>query len=306
MNTNVATSPRFGKLECAVGVLTAVVLACVLGLMTTDFHLFAAADSPAANGAPDILQVEKHAERRVGRMPNKSEKINPSPATTQPSVPEKSILLVTESKVGPVSECKGEPVGNTKLKRTASQGEAQEPPEPAGAAAPLRNAPHPGFSPELASQDSIGKTVLTVAIIIALTIIAPLVLVHCLFGLLRRHSQHFGPLIRIEYVGAPPMGVGPFTVNSLGATGAVQEATPAALERNNQFGVGQAESAHAHTAKQFDLGPTFETQRQLKEQQAQRLEEAVLQQLFEDNLKLQAQIDLAKEQQQDAPSGENG
>jgi hypothetical protein len=266
--------------------------------MTSDFHLFTAADSPAANGAPEILQVEKHAERRVGRMPNKSEKINPSPATTHPSGPGKSILLVSEWKDGPV--------GDTKSKRTASQGEAQEPPEPAGAAAPSRNAPHPGFSPELASNDSIGKTVLTVAIIFALAIIAPLVVVHCLFGLLRRHSHHFGPLIRIEYVGAPPMGVGPFTVSSLGATGAVQEAIPAALERNNRFGVGQADSVHAHTAKQFDLGPTFETQRQLKEQQAQRLEEAVLQQLFEDNLKLQAQIDLAKEQQQDAPSGKNG
>jgi hypothetical protein len=297
MNTNEAASPRFGKLECAVGVLTAVVLICVLGLMTTDIHLFSAADSAVANGTQEILQVEKHAERRVGQGANKSEKNHPSPATTQPSGPEKSILLVSESKVGPV--------GDTQLKRTGSQGEAQEPPEPAGATALSRKAPPPGLSPEMTSHDSIGKTVLTGAIIIALVIIAPLILVHCLFGLLRRHQQ-FGPLIRIEYVGAPPMSVGPFTVNSLGATGAVQEAAPSALERNNRLGVGQAESAQAHTAKQFDLGPTFEGQRQLKEQQAQRMEQAILQQLFEDNIKLHAQIDLAKEQQQDAPSGMNG
>jgi hypothetical protein len=266
--------------------------------MTTDVHMFAAADSAAANGTPEILQVEKHAERRVVQVANKSEKTHPSPATTQPSGPEKSIVLVSESKLGPV--------GDTQLKRTGSQGEAQEPPEPAGPAAPARNAPPPGFSPELPSHDSIGKTVLTVAIIIPLVIIAPLVLVHCLFGLLRRHSQQFGPLIRIEYVGAPPMSVGPFTVNSLGATGAVQDAAPASLERNNRLGVGQAESAQAHTAKQFELGPTFEAQRKHKDQQAQRMEQAVLQQLFEDNLKLQAQIDLAKEQEQDPPSGKNG
>jgi hypothetical protein len=296
MNTNEATSPRFGKLECAIGGLTAVVLACVLGILSTDLHMFAAADSPASNGTPEIFQVEKHAERRVGQRGNKSEKIDASPATTQPSVPEKSIL-VSESSVGPV--------GDMQLKRTASQGEAQEPPEPAGASAPTRNAPHPGFFPELPLHDLIGKTVFTVAIIVALAIIAPLVFVHCLFGLLRRHSQHFGPLIRVEYVGGPPITVGPFTAGSLGVAGAMPDAVSGALERNNRFGVGQAESAGAHTAQQFDLGPTFETQRQLKEEQAKRLEEAVLQQLFEDNLKLQVQIDLAKEQQQDGSSGEN-
>jgi hypothetical protein len=271
MNTNEATSPRFGKLECAVGGLTAVVLACVLGILSTDLHMFAAADSPAPNGGPEILQVEKHVERRVGQRGNKSERIDASPATTQPS----------------------------------SQGEAQEPPEPAGASAPTRNAPHPGFFPELPLHDFVGKTVFTVAIIVALAIIAPLVFVHCLFGLLRRHSQHFGPLIRVEYVGGPPITVGPFTAGSLGVAGAMPDAVSGALERNNRFGAGQAESAGARTAQQFDLGPTFETQRQLKEEEAKRLEEAVLQQLFEDNLKLQVQIDLAKEQQQDGSSGEN-
>jgi hypothetical protein len=301
MNTNAPASPRFGKLECAVGVLTAVVLICVLGLMTTDFHLFGAADSAPGNGAPEILQVEKHAERRVGRMPNKSEKINPSPATTHPGVSEKS-NLVSESKVGSVSECKVEPVGDTKSKRTASQGEAQEPPEPAGAAAPSRNAPHAGFVPEVSLYDFIGKTVFTVAIIFALAIIAPLILAYCLLGLLRRHSQHSGPLIRIEYVGAPPMAVGPFTASPFAAAG---EAVPSALERNKGFRVGQTQSAGASTAQQFELGPTIETERQLKEEQAKRLEEAVLQQLFEDNLNLQVQIDRAKEQQQNAPSEEN-
>jgi len=286
MNTNEATSPRFGKLECAVGVLTAVVLACVLGILSTDMHMFADANSPAPNGAPEILQVEKHAERRVGQGANKSEKINAS------SVPEKS-NLVSKSKVGPI--------GETQSRRTASQGEAQEPPEPAGAAVPTRSAPLPGFSPDLPLYDFIGKTVFTVAIIFALAIIAPLVFIYCLLGLLRRHNQNFGPLIRIEYVGASPMHVGPFTASPLGATG---EAVPTALEGNKRFRVGQTESAGAPTAQQFDLGPTIETERQLKEEQAKRLDEAVLQQLFEDNLKLQVQIELAKEQQQDPESGE--
>lgn len=298
MNTNEAASPRFGKLECAVGVLTAVVLTCVLGVLTTDLHWFAAADTPADNGAPEILRVEKRAERRVGQVANNNEKINASAATTPPRVPEKSTVPVSESQV--------RPVGENQSKHTASQGEAQEPPELAGAAASTRNASHQGFISVLPLHDFIGNTVFTVAIIFALAIIAPLVFVLCLYGVLRRHGQHFGPLIRIEYVGAPAMGVGPFTASSPGAARVVPEAVPAALERNKGFTVGQTESAGAATAQQFDLGPTFETQRQHKEQQAKRLEEAVLQQLFEDNLKLQVQIDLAQEQQQNASSGENG
>ena len=44
------------------------------------------------------------------------------------------------------------------------------------------------------------------------------------------------------------------------------------------------------TARPFDLGPTFEEERGLREQDVQQQEAGVLRQLFEDNLKLRDQI----------------
>jgi hypothetical protein len=290
MNSNAVTKPWFGKLECVVGVLTTLVLASVLAALTSTFL---AAVSPAPNGAAESLQVDKHDSPRVSQAAKQSEKIDVSPAATQPGVPEIST---------PARNTNVAAAGEARIKRTPTEAEAQEPPARAGASAPTPPAPAPGFVPEPPLHDFVGKTILIVAVIFALAIIAALAFVHCLFGLLRRHSQHFGPLIRIEYVAAAPMVVGPFSASSLGAAGGVQDPVPSALERNNRFTDGQAE----HTAKNFDFGPTFETQRQAKDDQAKRQHEAVLQHLFADNLKLQEQIKLGKGKEEAGPSEENG
>lgn len=122
----------------------------------------------------------------------------------------------------------------------------------------------------------LGKTILTVAGIVALAVIAPLVGALGLFGLLRRYGKHLGPLIHVEYA-APPVVVGPFTASSLGVTGS--------------------------TAQPLNLGPSFEDERLRKTEQASRMEAGVLAQLFEDNLKLQEKIEQVKEQE-NTPAGE--
>ena len=50
------------------------------------------------------------------------------------------------------------------------------------------------------------------------------------------------------------------------------------------------EETQMTTARPFDLGPTFEEERGLREQDVQQQEAGVLRQLFEDNLKLRDQI----------------
>jgi hypothetical protein len=274
MNTNVVTNPRFGKLECVVGVLTTLVLVGICAALTTDLHSFVAAGLPWAFGPPKILQVESPGPRQGDRVANRSGTIKANPAVQQPRALDKSI---------------------------ETQAEAQEPPARVAGDAPP--SPHRDSIPHSPWHDFIGATILAVAMLFALAIVAALVFVHCFFALLRRHSRRFGPLIRIEYAGAPPMVVGPFTASSFDALGAVQEA---GLERRNKFGEAQAGSVGAQAAKQFDLGPTFESQRHLKEEQGKRQEEAVLQHLFEDNLKLHSQIGLAKEQKQGAAKEPNG
>ena len=292
MNTNVVTNPRFGKLECVVGVLTTLVLVGICATLTTDFHSFVGVDLPAVFSTPKFLQIEGPGPRQGDRVANRSGTIKANPAVQQPRALDK-LISANETDLQPGAE--------TKLTPTETQAEAQEPPVPAGADTPA--APHRGAVPQSPWRAFIGETILAVAMLFALALVAALVFVHCFFALLRRHTRRFGPLIRIEYAGAPPMVVGPFTPSSFGSLNAVQEA---GLERNYRLGKTQAESVGAQAANQFDLGPSFETQRHLQEEQGKRQEEAVLQHLFEDNLKLQGQIGLAKQKQQEAAKEPNG
>jgi hypothetical protein len=119
----------------------------------------------------------------------------------------------------------------------------------------------------------VGRTILTVTIIVALAIIAPMVGALCLFGLLRRYGKHLGPLIHVEHASPPPVMVGPFTAGSLGIAGAA-----------------------ASTPQPLNMGPTFEEDRLRKTELTSRMEAAVLGQLLEDNVKLQAKIEVFRNQ----------
>jgi hypothetical protein len=116
--------------------------------------------------------------------------------------------------------------------------------------------------------------------------------------LLRRHSRDFGALIRIEYAGVPPIVVGPFTASSLGVAGPAP--VPAVPDANNRCGNLSGETVAAHTAKASDFGGSFDAERQVMDDKAKRQEDAVLQQLCDDNLKLQAEIGLQQGKPEEA------
>jgi len=155
-------------------------------------------------------------------------------------------------------------------------------------------------APESSARDSFGSPLIPVALILAVAVVTPVISIFCFFGLLRRHSERFGPLFRFDYVGNPSMVAGPFTAQVPGSL--EPEIVPPSLDRGGNFDELQAGVSeeppftfHEPTPETFELGPTFEEERQLKEEQAKQQEDAVLYHLFEENLRLHEQIEQAKE-----------
>ncbi|HZZ79657.1 MAG TPA: hypothetical protein VFE62_14145, partial [Gemmataceae bacterium] len=156
--------------------------------------------------------------------------------------------------------------------------------------------PQASIPPSPPTATLIGKTLLDVVVILAVAIIVPLVSLVGLFLLLGRHAKRFGPLVRIEYSGTP-MVVGPYRMDAPGG------AEPTPPSENNRFAEAlAAENAEEITAEQFDIGPSFEEERLLKEEQVKQQEDALLQQLFEDNLRMYDQLDLTRTPEDEPPS----
>src|SRR5206468_1652487 len=128
---------------------------------------------------------------------------------------------------------KARPVEVVKVDRITTEAEAQEPPA-------VRALPRPTALPGLAAEPTllefIGKTILTVVIILVLAIVAALIFMVCLFGLTRRLGPRLGPLIHIEWTGPPALAGIPFGANSLGYAGALPQAMPIAPERYDRTG----------------------------------------------------------------------
>jgi hypothetical protein len=93
-----------------------------------------------------------------------------------------------------------------------------------------------------------------------------LAIVISVFVLLRRLREQLPALVRLDVPSPMPQPV--------------QAGTPAVPD----FFVEET------TAQPFDLGPTFEEERLLKEEAERQQEQAVLRSVFEDNLKLQQQL----------------
>jgi hypothetical protein len=118
----------------------------------------------------------------------------------------------------------------------------------------------------------LAKAILTVTLILAMAIIAPAVGALCLFGLLRRYGNHLVPLNHVEHAATPPPVVGLAAAGSLNVAGAA-----------------------ACTAQPLNLGTSFEEERLRRAGLASRMEAGVLGQLFEDNVKLQQKIAVARD-----------
>ncbi len=133
------------------------------------------------------------------------------------------------------------------------------------------------------------------ACVFGAAILGPLVSIAALVVLLRRHSRNAGPLFRIEHVGGvTAIPVGPYPGGAVGATlpDGFQQATAARIPGGARtLPVEEvAEPASEETGELFELGPTYEEEQRLKATQEREQEQAVLHQLFEQNLRLQEEL----------------
>jgi hypothetical protein len=156
------------------------------------------------------------------------------------------------------------------------------PVEPAAKAAPaetaMTNRDTPSENIAQVRSQSV-DTWMIVGAVFAGTLLTPVILFVMAFGVLRRWMGG-NPLIRIEYVGkhGPSVVYGPLAAGSVLAAGggmAGAPATPVPPEPT--------------TGERFDLGPTFEEELRQRQLNAQHQEDAVLQKLFEDNVRLREQ-----------------
>ena len=268
----VFTNPRFRAQECVVIIMTALILAGILGYLGTDLFSSVAANKPLVDASHD------------SRRHDQGTKTNAPVGTAQTKGRGPEITQASAAKI------KVQPDGT--ISPQALPAEAQALP----ALRPEANDKQEATKTERVFAPSIiGQTILAIAAIFALAVIAALAFVLGFFALLRRHGRDFGPLISIEYTGAPPTIVGPFTASSLGM--AAPASVPAALDDNHRYSSISAECVSAHTAKASDFGGAFDAERQRMELKTKQQEAAVLQHLFEDNLKLQAEIGLAQAEQ---------
>src|SRR5262249_12789808 len=90
-----------------------------------------------------------------------------------------------------------------------------------------------------------------------------------LFFLLRRFGQQLETLSRLQFVNAQ---------------------VPREPDWRLPAGSGRDTRASADASSTFDLGPTYAEQMQLKDEAARHQDEAVLRQIFEQNLQLREQI----------------
>ncbi len=137
-------------------------------------------------------------------------------------------------------------------------------------------------------------------VIITVAIVAPLASLLCFFWLLGRHSRRFGPIFRVDSAGSVGTVTGPFTAQVPVAAGSAAEAAVATDAGPEHFEVAEIalpRRFEEQLPEEFDLGPTFEEERKRKEESIEQQENAVLEQLFEQNLRLHEQIEQAHDSQ---------
>ncbi|MCI0465357.1 MAG: hypothetical protein L0Z62_51205 [Gemmataceae bacterium] len=222
----------------------------------------------------------------------------PAPPLLDPALP--ATHLPREEKPGPVStpgsvlstqcvapEAPGATAGKPAAATDAPAQPASTPAAPASVpTTPEREASTRGVASDLVFQ---------VACVFGAAFLGPLVSAAVLLWLLRRHSKRSGALFRIEHVGGPAnpsveamsiLAAREALLTSPGWGGRLgeREGAPASPSR----------AAQATSAEAFQLGPTCEQEQQDRAAQAQDREQAMLQQFFEDNLRLQEQIERSR------------
>jgi hypothetical protein len=130
--------------------------------------------------------------------------------------------------------------------------------------------------------------------ILGALVLGPLVLLAALCYLLRRYASSPGALFRVEVVNSLPPGM-PLVMAGPGAgQGAARHSgleIDLDLVPDKDQAEGALEGVEESTAEPFELGPSFEEERQLQEAAAQQAEEALLRHIFAQNVRLREQIE---------------
>jgi hypothetical protein len=159
-------------------------------------------------------------------------------------------------------------------------------------------APAPPPAPAAAPREvraEAGVAWAQVALVVAVVLLCPLLVALMLAMILRRSGLQF----RVEVVNSSPGGpiiarldpnwvMQPGMVPAAGQTmqaGEMAAAEQPALEKEPEV-----------SGEQFDLGPSYEEERQAKLQALEQQELAVLQEVFEQNLRLREEIDRLEEE----------
>jgi hypothetical protein len=137
-----------------------------------------------------------------------------------------------------------------------------------------------------------GPLWLQVALVAGVVLFCPLLLALMLALMLRRLGMH----LRVEVINSSPgtpiiarlEGYGPLPLGIAGGQGG-QPAQPASAEESAPPGAARVEEPE--TAERFDLGPSYEEERLAKEVALRQQELAVLQLVFEENVRLQEEIE---------------
>jgi hypothetical protein len=178
-------------------------------------------------------------------------------------------------------------------------------PEKPAAAAPVPAAPvvtaHAHESPEGTAERSDGFLYRVVLVqllgVVGSLVVGPLVLLLALLVVLRRFKGT-GSLLRVEVVNsgtpAPTIVYGgpaawPAPVPAAGGDGAAEVRLPSGFEAITAA-VETKEPEVESTAQPFDLGPTYEEERLQREEAERQRELAVLQHVFEDNVRLREEL----------------
>jgi hypothetical protein len=120
-------------------------------------------------------------------------------------------------------------------------------------------------------------------LIIASTIVGPILALLGALVFLRKCGVPFGPLVRVEVVNQQPgwagVDAGEFRVEAVRLRTDIRD--------DQEAGDG--------TAHHFDLGPSYEEERRMKEEALKNQEHAILQQIVDQNVQLREDIAELKE-----------
>jgi hypothetical protein len=245
--------------------------------------------SEEAVGKPVLATLEPEAPRKA-ELPAEPKSDSPPLALHQmepPPLPPfldskpAACTITTVSSHTLAETCVAQP-GDLGKPTVASAGE-HSPQAPSGVVGPIHEDPAGlgGAHPDLSSNSFFFKMALVQMVsILAGLVLGPLVLLAALAYVLRRNGSYTGSLFRVELVNASIHGLAATSGEpSLGKPGLPPVAAP----------------AEGSSAQPFDLGPSYEEERRAKEEALLKQEEAVLRHVFDENLRLQEQIETEAE-----------